>query len=88
MSRSKASKEEKAWQIGDQEIGARNRARRIAGELREEAAGKSCGGCKHAVVMSHGGGFCGLHLNMMTGNAIAIYRFDAPACRQWKPKAK
>jgi hypothetical protein len=36
--------------------------------------------------MSCGSGFCNLHVNLMTGNAIAIRRPDAPACRQWKGK--
>lgn len=86
MSRSKATEEEKAWQLGDQEISSQKRARRIADDLRAEANGKTCNGCKYAIVMSFGEGFCERHLNILTGNAIAILRPDATACRQWRRK--
>lgn len=81
---SKAREEEKAWQAGDQEMAARKRAKLIALHVKAEARGKTCGTCKHVVIMSHGDGFCGLHINMMTGNAIAVLRKDATACRQWR----
>lgn len=58
----------------------RRNARKIATALRQDASGKTCGTCAHAILSSSGSGACMALLNIH-GQSLTIVRADAVACR-------